>query len=133
MQIILNNSCCYQNSNKARHQDAADPNHIVNVHQLNHSQMPCRIPTGNMIAPAIRKPHEPVAKQVNTCVSHANNKPTPIKAHPIIIPLCYLPSGKKLSLLTSRAYSTSIPKSGFSSGSQITYIHKATCKARTPA
>jgi hypothetical protein len=32
MQIILNNSCCYQDGNKARHQDAADPDYVINVH-----------------------------------------------------------------------------------------------------
>jgi hypothetical protein len=28
----LNNSCCYQDGNKASHHDAADPDNVISVH-----------------------------------------------------------------------------------------------------
>jgi len=46
--------------------------------------MPWKIPIGNMIAPAMRKPHKPSAKQVKMCVNHANKKVKPIMVKNII-------------------------------------------------
>ena len=42
--------------------------------------MPCKIPIGNMIAPATRNPHKPCAKQVKMWVSHAAKQPNPMSA-----------------------------------------------------
>ena len=40
--------------------------------------MPCMIPTGKKIAPAMRNPQAPVVKQTYRCVNQANKSANPI-------------------------------------------------------